>query len=85
MGGGVSRERDFARHICRWLANHVFQAPISTTHIITSGVMGAGATKRLSAVRWGVARSIVGTWILTFPAAGLAAAAVYAVASPFLP
>ena len=56
---------------------YVFQAPISTTHIITSAVMGAGATNRLSAVRWGVARSIVGAWVLTFPAAGLVAAAVY--------
>ena len=55
----------------------VFHAPISTTHIITSSVMGAGATKRFSAVRWGVARSIVAAWILTFPAAGLAAALVY--------
>ena len=54
-----------------------FQAPISTTHIITTSVMGAGATKRFSAVRWGVARSIVAAWILTFPAAGLAAAVVY--------
>ncbi|MGI8888200.1 MAG: inorganic phosphate transporter [Nocardioidaceae bacterium] len=68
-----------------YVNSYVFQAPISTTHIITSGVMGAGATKRLSAVRWGVARSIVGAWIFTFPAAGLAAAAVYAAASPFLP
>ena len=56
-----------------------FQAPISTTHVITSSVMGAGATKRFSAVRWGVARSIVVAWILTVPAAGLAAAAVYEV------
>jgi inorganic phosphate transporter, PiT family len=55
----------------------VFEAPISTTHTITSAVMGVGATKRLSAVRWGVARSIVTAWILTFPMAGLAAAAVY--------
>ena len=55
----------------------VLEAPISTTHIITSSVMGAGATKRLSAVRWGVARSIVAAWVLTFPAAGLAAAALY--------
>lgn len=56
----------------------VFEAPISTTHTITSAVMGAGATKRFSAVRWGVARSIVTAWVLTFPAAGLAAATVYA-------
>ena len=48
----------------------VFQAPISTTHTITSAIMGAGATKRFSAVRWGMARSIVVAWVLTFPAAG---------------
>ena len=54
-----------------------FEAPISTTHTITSAVMGAGATKRFSAVRWGVARSIVAAWILTFPMAGLVAAIVY--------
>ncbi|MEP7737276.1 inorganic phosphate transporter [Nocardioides sp. 31GB23] len=55
----------------------VFEAPISTTHTITSAVMGAGATKRFSAVRWGVARSIVTAWVLTFPAAGLVAATFY--------
>ncbi len=49
----------------------VYHAPISTTHTITSAVMGAGATKRFSAVRWGVARSIVTAWVLTFPMAGL--------------
>jgi PiT family inorganic phosphate transporter len=53
---------------------YVFEAPISTTHTITSAVMGVGATKRLSAVRWGVARSILIAWVLTFPMAGLAAA-----------
>jgi PiT family inorganic phosphate transporter len=55
----------------------VFEAPISTTHTITSAIMGAGATKRFSAVRWGVARSIVTAWVLTFPMAGSAAALVY--------
>lgn len=55
----------------------VFEAPISTTHTITSAVMGAGATKRFSAVRWGVARSIVTAWVLTFPAAGAVAAGLY--------
>ncbi len=54
-----------------------FEAPISTTHTITSAVMGVGATKRLSAVRWGVARSIVTAWVLTFPMAGSMAAIVY--------
>ena len=52
----------------------VWHAPISTTHLITSAIMGAGATKRFSAVRWGVARSILIAWILTFPAAGVVAA-----------
>ncbi len=56
---------------------YVFEAPISTTHTITSAVMGVGATKRLSAVRWGVARSILTAWVLTFPMAGAVAAAVY--------
>jgi PiT family inorganic phosphate transporter len=55
----------------------VYEAPISTTHTITSAVMGVGATKRFSAVRWGVARSIVTAWVLTFPAAGLVAAGCY--------
>src|SRR3954453_6899839 len=57
----------------------VFEAPISTTHTITSAIMGAGATKRFSAVRWGVARSIVTAWVLTFPMAGSAAALVYVI------
>lgn len=56
---------------------YVFEAPISTTHTITSAVMGVGATKRLSAVRWGVARSILIGWVLTFPMAGLVAAGCY--------
>jgi PiT family inorganic phosphate transporter len=55
----------------------VWHAPISTTHLITSAIMGAGATKRFSAVRWGVARSILVAWVLTFPAAGVVAAGVY--------
>ena len=56
---------------------YVFEAPISTTHTITSAVMGVGATKRFSAVRWGVARSILTAWVLTVPAAGAVAAATY--------
>jgi PiT family inorganic phosphate transporter len=56
----------------------VWHAPISTTHVITSAIMGAGATKRFSAVRWGVARSILVAWVSTFPAAGCVAALVYA-------
>ncbi len=62
----------------------VFHAPISTTHTITSAIMGVGATKRLSAVRWGVARSIATAWVLTIPAAAAVAALVYLVLSLFL-
>jgi len=42
--------------------------PVSTTHVISSSIMGVGATNKLSAVRWGVARKIVSAWILTIPA-----------------
>jgi inorganic phosphate transporter, PiT family len=63
----------------------VYAAPVSTTHIISSAVMGAGATKRFSAVRWGVARSIVTAWVLTFPMAGLMAAICYFVLHVVLP
>jgi PiT family inorganic phosphate transporter len=61
-----------------------FHAPVSTTHTISSAIMGVGATKRLSAVRWGVARSMVAAWVLTLPAAGLFAAALYFVLHLFL-
>jgi len=56
------------------------QAPVSTTHTITSAVMGAGATTRLSAVRWGVAKGIITAWLLTLPAAGAVAALCYGLA-----
>ena len=55
-----------------------FHAPVSTTHTISSAIMGVGATKRFSAVRWGVARSMVAAWVLTLPAAALTAAGCYA-------
>jgi inorganic phosphate transporter, PiT family len=51
--------------------------PLSTTHVISGSVLGAGATRRLSAVRWGVAGNIVSAWLLTIPAAGAVAAACY--------
>jgi len=54
-----------------------FGLPISTTQTITASIMGSGATDRLSAVRWGVAGNIVTAWVLTLPAAGGVAAAVY--------
>ncbi len=51
--------------------------PVSTTHVISSSIMGVGATDKLSAVRWGIARKIVGAWILTIPAAAVISASAY--------
>ena len=59
-----------------WLGTH-YGFPISTTQVVTGSVMGAGATRRVSAVRWGLAGNIAAAWILTLPAAGLVAAALY--------
>jgi PiT family inorganic phosphate transporter len=56
--------------------------PVSTTHVITSSVMGVGATRRLSAVRWGVASNIVTAWVLTIPAAAATAALFWLVLHP---
>ena len=53
--------------------------PVSTTHTITGAIIGVGAARRTSAVRWGVASNIVVAWVLTLPAAALIAAACYAV------
>ncbi|MGI8330032.1 inorganic phosphate transporter [Actinomadura scrupuli] len=62
-----------------YAAAYIWKAPISTTHVITSSIMGVGATKRLSAVRWGVAGNIVLAWVFTIPMAGLVAALVYGI------
>jgi inorganic phosphate transporter, PiT family len=62
-------------------ASHV-GFPLSTTHVMSGGIMGAGAAKRLSAVRWGVAGNIVTAWVLTFPGAALLAGVLYFVTKP---
>ena len=55
--------------------------PLSTTHVISGAVMGAGAAKRLSAVRWGVAGNIVAAWVLTLPGAAVIGGAAYGLVS----
>jgi inorganic phosphate transporter, PiT family len=65
------------------LASSHFGFPLSTTQVISGGVMGAGAGKRVSAVRWGVAGNIVMAWLLTLPAAAAIGAAAYAVTRAF--
>lgn len=58
--------------------------PVSTTHVITSTILGVGLSKRISAVNWGVAQRIVIAWILTIPASAIVAYACYLLMSPFL-
>jgi PiT family inorganic phosphate transporter len=57
--------------------------PVSTTHTITGSIIGVGATKRLSAVRWGVTSSLLVAWILTIPVSALLAALVYWISTFF--
>jgi PiT family inorganic phosphate transporter len=57
--------------------NAVFGIPVSTTHTITGAIVGVGATRRLTAVRWGVTRRIVWAWVLTIPGAALIGAGLY--------
>jgi PiT family inorganic phosphate transporter len=56
------------------LATAYLGFPVSTTHVITTSVMGVGATQRLSAVKWGLSLDIFAAWLLTLPAAGLVGA-----------
>jgi inorganic phosphate transporter, PiT family len=74
--GGFSAET--AAAISLYLATFL-GIPVSTTHTITGAIVGVGATRRLSAVRWGVAGRIVWAWILTIPAAAAIAAVTYAI------
>jgi PiT family inorganic phosphate transporter len=64
--------------------NAVFGIPVSTTHTITGAIVGVGATRRLSAVRWGVTRRIVWAWVLTIPGAALIGAGLFHLLAPVL-
>ncbi|MNT07071.1 Phosphate transporter family protein [compost metagenome] len=56
-----------------------FGLPVSTTHVVSGAIMGVGATKRLSAVRWGVARTMVLAWVFTIPITATLAAVLYSI------
>jgi PiT family inorganic phosphate transporter len=60
---------------------YAYAVPVSSTHVMTSSIMGVGATRRLSAVRWSVARQVGAAWILTIPGAALSAFVVYLIAN----
>ncbi|MFH1141429.1 MAG: inorganic phosphate transporter [Chloroflexota bacterium] len=64
-GFAATTSAGFAIQLASW-----FGIPLSTTHTISTAIMGVGATQRLSAVRWGVGRQIVTAWVLTFPVCG---------------
>ena len=78
--GGFCAET--AGAISIFIASHL-GIPVSTTHTITGAIMGMGSVRRFSAVRWGVARSIVTAWVLTIPASALVSAAVWLGLSAF--
>ena len=59
--------------------------PVSTTHTIAGAIMGVGSVQRLSAVRWGVARTIIWAWVLTIPFSGLSAALFFWLIAQFAP
>jgi PiT family inorganic phosphate transporter len=59
------------------LGASVFGAPVSTTHVVSSAIMGVGSTKRLTAVRWGVALNIVSAWVMTAPISAVIGALCY--------
>ena len=61
------------------LAASHFGMPVSTTHVISTAIMGVGTSDRIKAVRWGIARSIVTAWILTIPATAIVAGFSYLV------
>ena len=79
--GGFSAETAGAITI---LGASLWGIPVSTTHTITGAIMGVGATHRLSAVRWGIARQIVWAWVLTIPISAAISAATYLVIRLFL-
>ena len=62
----------------------ILKIPVSTTHTIAGSIMGVGATKRLSAVRWGVTKDLMISWILTIPVSGLLGAGIYLIISAVL-
>lgn len=71
---GIAAES--AGAITLFITEH-FKIPVSTTHTITGSIIGVGATKRLSAVRWGVTVSLLWAWLLTIPLSGLMAALIF--------
>jgi len=79
--GGFSAEAGAA---CAIIGASIGGIPVSTTHTITGAIVGVGATKRLSAVRWGVAGNIIWAWVLTIPIAAAISAATFFITKHFV-
>lgn len=83
MGGKITKVTPFEGVVAETAGaftlflTEYLKIPVSTTHTITGAIIGVGATKRLSAVRWGVTRSLMVAWVLTIPVSALLAGAVY--------
>ena len=80
--GGFCAETAAAAGI---LGNALAGIPVSTTHTIAGGIMGVGSVQRLTAVHWGVAKSILWAWVLTIPISGAVAALCFAAIHYFFP
>ncbi|MGC4377076.1 inorganic phosphate transporter [Fictibacillus sp. Mic-4] len=78
---GAAADLSSALIIFTFTALHL---PVSTTHVISTAIMGVGSAKRVKGVKWGVARKIVMTWIITLPISALIAAGIYQVLNLFL-
>jgi len=74
---------DFTASIVIYSAS-LLSAPVSTTHVVSSSIMGVGAAKRFKGVRWGVAQNIVTAWLVTIPSSGAVAALIYTLLRSFL-
>ena len=77
MGCGGRLARVDAHRLTSGFFDKAARIPVSATHTITGAIIGVGATRRLSAVRWGVAGQIVWAWVLTIPAAFFIAMGAY--------
>lgn len=80
--GGFAAETSGATTI---IGASLLGIPVSTTHTITGAIVGVGASRRASAVRWGIAGNIIWAWILTIPASGIIAALAWLMLHRFMP
>lgn len=90
MGGGIYRIRPVHGFVSQAtsagiiLSSALLGGPVSTTQVVSSAIMGAGAAERISKVRWGLAMNILATWVITIPVSAIIAAILYLILHHFL-